>query len=352
MRDPFSWSFPIGRFFGILVKVHLLFPLVALGLILRSTTLPEAGQGMWLQCTILMGLLFSSILLHEFGHCYAARSVDGDANEVLLWPLGGLAAVDVPQTPRANFITAAGGPMVNVFLCVTSALFLLFAFDKHYWAPINPFVLPMFVNLPAQTDLYAWGGTLERVSNISAVTLARLFWLNWVLLLLNLLPGYPLDGGRMLQAAVWARTSYRQGTETAVYAGFAVMLLIGVYSIVMWEPLAIFLAWFIYQNCRNQWIMLETGGEESVFGYDFTQGYTSLEREQQAPPRRKRQSFWQRWLQRRAQKRLQREQEQREAEERRLDELLDKVKRLGRDSLTAEENRFLERVSARYRNRD
>ena len=64
------------------------------------------------------GLLFLSILLHEFGHCFAARSVDGDATEMLLWPLGGLAYCDVPHTPRANLITALGGPAVNLALCV------------------------------------------------------------------------------------------------------------------------------------------------------------------------------------------------------------------------------------------
>ena len=70
---------------------------------------------------VMCGLLFLSILLHEFGHCFAARSVDGDATEVLLWPLGGLAYCDVPHTPRANLITALGGPAVNLGLCVMAA---------------------------------------------------------------------------------------------------------------------------------------------------------------------------------------------------------------------------------------
>ena len=59
-------------------------------------------------------LLFGIILLHEFGHCFGARYVDGDAKEVLIWPLGGLAFVDVPHTPRALFIATAAGPAVNV----------------------------------------------------------------------------------------------------------------------------------------------------------------------------------------------------------------------------------------------
>jgi hypothetical protein len=112
------------------------------------------------------------------------------------------------------------------------------------------------------------------------------------------------------------------------------------------------LALFIYVSCRHQWIVLEMGDENSPFGYDFSQGYTSLERDQPAAPvQRRRQSWYQRWRQRRAQQKMLREQETREAEERRLDELLEKVQRDGLSALSDEERRFLKRASDRYRNR-
>ena len=100
-------------------------------------------------------------------------------------------------------------------------------------------------------------------------------------------------------------------------------------------------------------ITLETGGEESLFGYDFSQGYTSLERDEppRKKPRRRKVNFFQRWLQRRAARKLQREQERQLAEEQRMDELLAKIQREGRQSLTDEENRFLKRVADKYRNR-
>ena len=100
--------------------------------------------------------------------------------------------------------------------------------------------------------------------------------------------------------------------------------------------------------------LLETGGEDSLFGYDFSQGYTSLERDErvQAGPTRRRTGWWKRWRQNRAAQKLQREQEQREAEERRMDELLVKVHREGKAALTDEERRFMKRVSDRYRNRN
>src|SRR5579884_1384746 len=133
MRDAFTWSFPIGYLFGITVRVHFVLPIMFIGLVWRATDpkwFPVAGS--WADMAVILGLMFLSVLLHEFGHCFAARRVDGDADEVLLWPLGGLARCDVPRTPWANFITALGGPMVNILLCVASGLALAFLFDPGY----------------------------------------------------------------------------------------------------------------------------------------------------------------------------------------------------------------------------
>lgn len=352
MRDPFTWSLPLGRAFGIVVKVHLLFPLVALGLVMRVCTKEGVPPGMWLAASGVIGLLFVSVLLHEFGHCFGARLVDGDAEEILIWPLGGLAFVEVPHTPRANFVATVAGPLVNVLLCAISAAGLIVL---AYRPPLNPFTwVPLVYNPQGQigVELSAWDGAAPAmVTGFGPVVLARLFYLNWVLLLLNLLPGFPLDGGRMFQSLVWWRTSYRQGTMAAVFAGFLVMLVMLIFAIAAQDVLAFCLAVMVYVSCRQQWIILETGGEESAFGYDFSQGYTSLERDQPPAPPKRRQGWFKRWLQNRARRKLEREQEQRESEERRMDELLEKIQRHGRESLTAEEQRFLTRVSARYRNR-
>ena len=85
MRDPFAWSIPLGRLFGIQIKIHLLFPIFALGTVLRATTYtPQANYpaGIWIDVTVLMLILAVSTLAHEFGHCFAARAVNGDASEV------------------------------------------------------------------------------------------------------------------------------------------------------------------------------------------------------------------------------------------------------------------------------
>lgn len=353
MRDPLTWSIPLGRVFGITVRVHWLFPIVALGLILRVAFQKDAVPGSWIDVSIILGLLFLSVLLHEFGHCAGARCVDGDASEVLLWPLGGLAYAEVPHTARANFITALAGPLVNLVLCVACTLALWLAAGESSWRPpLNPLPsgAPMRSDASGAVWLTAWDGAAVATTNPWVLTLARLFWVNWAGFLLNVVViGFPLDGGRMFQCALWPHLGYRQATLVAVFAGFVVMFIIALFAIVQNELLFLCLAVFIYVSCKQQWIILETGGEESMFGYDFSQGYTSLERDQPPPPRR-RQSWWQRWQQRRAARRLQREQETRAAEESRMDELLQKVKIEGLTALTDEERRFLKRVSDRYRN--
>jgi hypothetical protein len=180
----------------------------------------------------------------------------------------------------------------------------------------------------------------------------RLFYVNWILTLFNLLLiGYPFDSGRLLQAALWPRMGHYQSTKVAIYCGFGLTILIGLVSIMYGEPLLVFLAIFIFVSCAQEMMMLETAAEDSLFGYDFSQGYTSLEREEPPPPKQHKQNFIQRWFAERAARKERQEQEQREADERRMDELLDKIQKFGKQSLTDEENRFLKRVADRYKNK-
>jgi Zn-dependent protease len=357
MRDLMSWSFPIGRLFGIQIRVHILLPIVFLGLLIRvaaSKDFPIAGT--WLDLSMVLGFLFLSILLHEFGHCFAARWVEGDATEILMWPLGGLASCDVPHTPRANFICVICGPLVNLAICLVCAVFIVGLSDPTFRPTWNPLWYPFRVHEDGRIWLWTWAGyrwDFEGPTPLWLVVLARLFWVNWVLFLFNMvLVAFPMDAGRLLQCTLWKYLGYQRATMIAVMVGFVMAIIVGIFAIGANELLLGFLALFIYVSCRHQWIVLEMGAEDSPFGYDFSQGYTSLERDQPAtaPPRR-RQSWYQRWRQRRTQQKMQREQEVREAEERRLDELLEKVQRSGLAALTDEERRFLKRASDRYRNR-
>lgn len=354
MQDPFSWSFPIGRIFGIALRVHILFPVVMLGLILQASS-RSSISGTWIDVACLMSIFFLTVTIHEIGHCFACRLMEGEANNILLWPLGGLAKADyLPQTPRAYFWFAAGGPMADLAICVLAAVGLATLADHSYqpwWNPFSESSYPFRWNVSGEIQLTTWGGEQVLTNSISAKFFAWIFYASWLGVLFNLVCiGFPFDGGQLLRAALWPYVGYRQATEYAIYTGFLVMIVLGVLSLVFNVVLLVFLALYVYVSCKMQWLAL-AGEEEGLFGYDFSQGYTSLEKDGPAPPKRKQPGVFQRWLQRRAERKRQQAIEQQEADERRMDELLQKIQREGKDALTDEENRFLKRVSDRYRNR-
>ncbi len=356
MHDPFTWSFPMGRLGGIAVRIHFLLPLLFLGLILRTASAERGITGAWIDCLLYMVLLFVTILLHELGHCYACRFVGGEASQVLLWPLGGLARADLlPYHPRAYFWFAAGGPIVNVLICLVAAAGLALLGDQPLQPRWNPLDYVFRINSAGEINLFVWGAG-DKIETASFLLKALAFWFHgsWILLLFNVLCiGFPFDGGQMFRALLWPYLGFRQATEYAIFSGFFVMMILLLFAFISTE-LGVFLlllAYFTYASCKAEWIALETGGEDSLFGYDFSQGYTSLEKDQPPPTKKKSPGFFQRWLQQRADRKRQKETQQQEADEKRMDELLEKIQRQGKGSLTAEEQRFLKRVSDRYRNR-
>jgi Zn-dependent protease len=385
MRDPMSWALPVFRAFGIPVKVHVFFFVITLGLFIRQVADQKNVVAWETVLLFTVVLLFGIILVHEFGHCFAGRRVGGEASEILIWPLGGLAFVDTPHNWKAHTVTAAGGPAVNVAICVLTAAVLLAAGYVPALNPIyDPYVSEMR-NFDGKVYTSAYGlrlykqGTSEEAGSAEGtlkdkltkpaelsesllnksneyeralaptwlVWVNRTFWLSWVLLLINLLPAFPLDGGQIMQGLIWVRSGYRQGTAIASYSGYAVGVLLLIAAIAVNEALLLGLGLFMFYASSVRLHALEA--EEGAYG-DFSQGYMSLDRDE-PPPRPRRPNFLKRWLQARAARRLQREIEQRQAEDERMDELLDKIAKYGKATLTDEERRFMERVSARYRNR-
>jgi stage IV sporulation protein FB len=355
MRDPISWSFPIGRLFGASLRVQIFFPALALTVPLAVAYKEGNPNGLWLEAIWVLGIVFFSVVLHELGHFLGARMVDGDVTEIVLWPLGGLTTPDVPNTARAQFISTIAGPAINLLIGLAAAG-ALYAYSFSVWPLLSPRWNPLSVVLHNWAAHADFGNTFSKQPNllgIGLVLLARIFWVNWWLAMLNFfLAGFPMDAARLLQSALWPYLGPSRASETAIYVSFIFAILVGIVAVASGELLGVFLCLFIWVvTKRQQWILLDAGGEDALFGYDFSQGYTSLEREQPPLPRRRRPGIWQRWQQKRAAQKLQREAEQREAEEQRMDQLLEKVQQLGLQALSEEERRFLTRVSAKYRNR-
>ena len=107
MRDPFTWSFPLGQLFGITIRVHLLLPLVIVGLVARVAFDDKAIPGTWIDAAMLMGLLCISVLLHEFGHCFCVVCCTN------IWPFRGLSVecsdllINRPEPTHLHFLLAA-----------------------------------------------------------------------------------------------------------------------------------------------------------------------------------------------------------------------------------------------------
>jgi Zn-dependent protease len=149
--------------------------------------------------------IFAIVTMHEFGHSLACRQVGGYADRIVLWPLGGVAIVDPPQRPGAMLWSIAAGPLVNVMLWPVLKVLLMLASNSGL-AQSSP-------------DVYHF---LEAIK-----------WINIVLLVFNLLPIYPLDGGQILRALLWfaiGRARSLMATAILGFVGVAGLALLAIAS--------------------------------------------------------------------------------------------------------------------------
>jgi Zn-dependent protease len=191
-------SLRIGRVAGINVYIHFLF------LLWMGYQLFSAGDD-WKWTLIFMTVLFAIVLLHEFGHCFGARAVGGDAVQIVLWPLGGLAYAHAPMRPWPQFVTVACGPLVNLGLCLLSAsIFIATLGPERAWALISPFDREY---VPLKYDWMPY--------------LILFYKINFGLLAFNLLPIYPLDGGQLLHTILWPFLGLQRSMIASCYIGLA-----------------------------------------------------------------------------------------------------------------------------------
>jgi len=172
--------------------------------------------------------LFAIVLLHEFGHALACRQTGGTADHIVLWPLGGIAFVNPPRRPGAVLWSIAAGPLVNVAL-----------------AP----VLALLVFLAAQAGLAGSApDTFRLIRTING--------LNLVLLIFNMLPVYPLDGGQILQALLWFPLGEIRSLQIASVIGLigAVVLAAVAFLLGLMQPFWIaIMAFFLISRAIAGW---------------------------------------------------------------------------------------------------
>ncbi|MGH9476744.1 MAG: site-2 protease family protein [Terriglobales bacterium] len=175
-----TWK--LARFFGIDLYLHWSWFLVVL------LEFQDRGAAytspIWNLFEILV--LFAIVTLHEYGHALACRQVGGHANQIMLWPFGGIAYVDPPVRPAATLWTITAGPLVNVILI--------------------PILLPLLSISPANNNLYQFAHSI--------------FWINLGLLIFNIIPVYPLDGGQILRSLLWFPFGRANSLLAAALIGF------------------------------------------------------------------------------------------------------------------------------------
>ena len=147
--------------------------------------------------------LFMLVLLHEFGHAFACRQVGGSADTILLWPLGGIAYVSPPPKPSAMLWSIAAGPLVNLML------------------------VPVFYGLLLVTSAE---GALAEYQHLN-IFFQNISFINLVLLIFNLLPIYPLDGGQILRSLIWFVSDARKSLIIASIIGLLGAAGIGVFAL-------------------------------------------------------------------------------------------------------------------------
>jgi Zn-dependent protease/CBS domain-containing protein len=201
-----SWSIPVGRLFGIEIRIHLTF--LFLLAFVWGTEASGQDAGAALRGVALVGIIFGSVVLHELGHAFAARGSGFPAKGIILLPIGGITVLDeanvVPDPVNAwkrDLRIAVAGPLVSLSIAAVSAL-LLVAFVPHF-------------SLSARPLLH------------SNALLRSLVWVNVYLGIFNLLPAYPLDGGRALRDIFSRRTDMVQATQRAIRIGhvFSIMFM-------------------------------------------------------------------------------------------------------------------------------
>jgi Zn-dependent protease len=210
-------SIHLFRFAGIDVFLHWSWFLVAAFEISgRSRAYSSITWNVWEYVA-----LFAIVLVHEYGHALACRQVGGTANRIVLWPLGGVAYVDPPPRPGATLWSIAAGPLVNVVL------------------------LPLLTALSILSRSLGWAVAVPNLH----ILLRSVAYINLGLLIFNMLPIYPLDGGQILRSLLWFLLGRARSLMVATMVGFAGVLGLVILAILARSVWLGVLSVFILMNC-------------------------------------------------------------------------------------------------------
>ena len=219
-----TWSFPVGRVIGTEIRIHATFFLLLLWIAVGAYL--TGGAGLAIENLAFVLALFACVLAHEFGHILMARHYGIPTPDVTLLPIGGMARLErIPEKPGQEIAVALAGPAVNVIIWLVLTLFL-----------------------GAETRLAG----LENLDDPSQGFVARLAAVNIFLVLFNMIPAFPMDGGRVFRAAVALWVGRLRATRIAAMAGQVLAFAFGFFGLAIGNPILVLIAIFVFVAASSE----------------------------------------------------------------------------------------------------
>ncbi len=248
-----KWSWKIGELAGISIYLHgtFLILLAWIGLVhfFRGDDFTDALHGL-----VFLASLFGIIVLHELGHALAARRYGIPTRDITLLPIGGVARLErMPDDPKQEFVVALAGPAVNVVLAVLCFLGVILLVGLGQLQGTLETGLEELRFVAEDTESLA---SLSSLPLVGAHFLAKLLVVNIVLIVFNLLPAFPMDGGRVLRAVLAMRMDYVRATQIAASVGQAMALGFGFLGL-MSNPFLVFIALFVWMGAASEASMVQ-----------------------------------------------------------------------------------------------
>jgi stage IV sporulation protein FB len=218
-----SWSLNIGSIAGTAIRIHITFVLF-LAWIFGASYVSGGSDAAW-SGLIFMLLLFACVLAHEFGHILTARAFGVSTPDVTLLPIGGVARLErIPEKPSEEFLIAIAGPLVNV-------------------------VIALGLILIAGAGLQS--GSAAAIDSTKVSLVDKLAAVNLFLAIFNMIPAFPMDGGRVLRALLATRLGYVRATGIAAAIGQATAFVLGFIGL-FYNPILIFIGIFVYLAASSE----------------------------------------------------------------------------------------------------
>ena len=235
-------SFRLFSVRGIDIKIHITFPLILVWAAIQFGALSERGLEGAVFGVLVTLLLFTIVIMHELGHSFMALEFDVPISQIVLLPIGGVAQMGrMPDKPGQEFMVAIAGPLVNFVLAIVLGLLAA--------------LLPLELSRDAIMRTLRGMGELNLTSVFGYVFATNLF-----IMIFNLLPAFPMDGGRVLRALLATRLEYTRATSIAVFVGQGMAWLMGLWGFLGGGFFLILIAIFIYLGASQEGQMAQLRG--------------------------------------------------------------------------------------------